>query len=148
MTCECSADLTPQTTLSSVILLVKTVKYNVLCNYRYGFSIILQQKGITQDFLFSYAQPEAQSPIASSQDSNASLAVNHWINNIFFHGGAFLRWLFGVFESSRLKQRGDGGNSYYEGEQLWKEWLSKTLSILLKLLANLWTSACFKCSNV
>ena len=45
---ECFADSIPQMALTGAVPLLKAVKYNVLCNYRYGFSIISQQKGVTQ----------------------------------------------------------------------------------------------------
>lgn len=55
---------------------------------------------MTEDFLFSYAQPQAQCSIASSQDSNAFLVVNHWINNIFSLESTPLCWLLGLLEAS------------------------------------------------
>lgn len=62
---------------------------------------------MTQDFLFSYAQPEAQCSTASSQDSNAFLVVNHWINGIFSLESTFLCWLFGVFEFEGKEEMGE-----------------------------------------
>ena len=49
----------------------EVAKWNIPCNYRYGFSIILQQKrkSMTGDFLFSHAQLETQSFIPRQERS-------------------------------------------------------------------------------
>ncbi len=88
------------------------------------FQLFYSKKGITQDFLFSYAQPEAQRSTASSQDSNTSLAVNHWINNIFYPWKALSLADYSDCLNLQGKQ---GGNSVYKAKQLRR----KTSSILL-----------------
>lgn len=50
-----------------------------------------------QDVLFSH-RPSCS--VASSQDQNASLVVNRWINNVLSLESTSLFRLFGVFESS------------------------------------------------
>ena len=72
-------------------------------------------------FCSAYAQPEAQCTVASSQDSNASLAVNHWINTFFFFFSqerAFLRWCL-IHQSEQM-----GETVAIKEKQLWGEILS------------------------
>lgn len=127
------------------------MKYNVPCNYRYGFSIILQQKAITQDFLFSYAQPEAQRSVAPSQDSNAFLVVNHWINNIFSQESTFPPliiwgvWIFLLYEIEAWRELGETADikkSSCDGNRSAKHIVNP---FLFGTLAERWTSARFRC---
>lgn len=138
--------------LTIMVLQLTRVKYNVLRNYRYGFSIIVQQKSMTQDFLFTQAQPESKCSRASSPDSNVFLVVNHWINTISSPESTFCCWLFwgiksslcteqrqGMGETVTVKEGRCGGNRYIKKKHCWS---SVNCTLNLTLLHALWALWC------